>query len=426
MFWKKKPKEEPAPPPARAAEPQRAPQPEQRRPEAPRTAAPPPADAGDLRGRVLAALSVQIGPFAAPSSPESDSARNAAIDSLLADAALRAAALDIVAQKVPAAFDAIERDAPSGGAAKWRRAGALMYGADGPRARKAFEAAFAQDQRDYLGCLLLARLRGMMGDLDGANLAGSAAVLAAKTPQERGVAHSEAALIAMARNDFASAVTHGQQAVEVQRASIVAGARDADALREMIMRLTVLGDATVSTGAPAEARAHYEEALNGARKLAAVDPSHQALQRGLAELLEKAGATASGAQDHARALQAAEEAVAIRRRILAGGADPQGERTLASALNSLGEVKRLAGDRQGAKVAFDEAMVTARRASARNPSDMSAKREVWSVMWRLAVMGDAGIGWPDVVDAMDALASNGGLGPRDYAFYEEARKRAAA
>lgn len=433
MFWKKKPKDE-APKQAPKVEAREARREEPRRADPPRDAvrpeparAPPQtAPAGDMRSRVVAALSTRVGAFGAPPSPESDRARAAAVDSLLADPKLRSLANDIAAQKTDAAFAALERDAPSGGAEKWRRVGALMYGADGPRARKAFEAAFAQDQRDYVGCLLLARLRAMTNDLEGANLAGSAAILAARTPDERGVAHTEVTLIAMARSDYPSAVTHGKLAVETQRAAIVAGARDAYALRDFVMRLTLLGDAVVSCGAPEDARGCYEEALEGARRLAAADPSHRPLKRALAELLEKAGATASSGRDHARALQLADEAVAIRQKLLSREIDPDSVRALASALNSLGEVKRLAGDTAGAKNAFADALAVAREGSALNPADMSLKRELWSVLWRLAVMGDAGVSWPQVVAAMDAMAVNGGLGPRDKTFYEEAKKRAAA
>jgi len=230
----------------------------------------------------------------------------------------------------------------------------------------------------------------------------------------------------MARDDFSSAVNHAKLAVEAQRAAIAAGARDVTALRDFIMRLSILADATVSSGAPTEARPYYEEALAGARKLAAVDPSHVPLTRGVAELLEKAAATSASAGDHRTALAHGDEAVQLRRNLFTGGADPSSHRALASALNTLGEVRRLAGDKGGATAAFQEALETARKASARNPADLAAKREVWSVLWRLAVMEGDSARWRQVVDAMEMLATNGGLSPRDQPFYDEAKRRASA
>lgn len=445
MFWKKKPKDETPKEDSKAAAARPEPVREERRPEPPREqpreqprapapvasapaatprAAAPPAAGGDVRARVLAGLAARSGGLAAPDSPESERARAAAADSLLSDPNARQIVQLIAEEKSADAFALLERDAPAGGAAAWRRAGALMYGVDGPRALKAFEAAFAQDQTDFVGALLLARLRGMTANADGANLAAAAAVLAAKTIDERGVAHTDLALIAMARDDFSSAINHGKLAVEAQQSAITAGARDANALRDFIMRLSILADATVSSGAPSEARPYYEEALLGARKLANVDPSHVPLLRGVAELLEKAGATASSANDHAAAVKHADEAVQLRRRLFVGGSDASSERALASALNTQGEVRRLAGDTTGAFAAFQEALETARKASARNPLDVAAKREVWSVLWRVAVMEDSPARWRQVVEAMEMLATNGGLSPRDQAFYDEARKRA--
>jgi tetratricopeptide (TPR) repeat protein len=436
MFWKKKPNEEPpkqSAPAAAAGRPApvtpEAPPAGQPRPQAARETAPQPGApiTRDMKARVMAGLERRRGGLAAPSSPEAGDALSHAVDSLLDDPALRDVVQDLAEEKSDRAFDALERDALGVlDAAKWRRAGAIMYGVDGPRAKKAYEQAFALDANHFWGGVFLARLRGMTRDLEGANLAASAAVLAAQTQDERGIAFAEAALVAMARENYESAVINGGHAVEASRSAIQAGHRDAVTLREYVSRLALLGDANVARGDYSAAQSLFEEALAGARKLAAVDPGRAALGKGLAELLEKAAATTSSGKDHVRAVERAEEAVSIRRRLFVGGADPNSQTALASALNTLGEVQRLAGQITAAKSTFKEALDTARIVSARNPADLAAKREVWSVLWRLATMGDTGVSWTQVADAMEVLATNGGLSPRDQPFYDEARKRASA
>lgn len=435
MFWKKKPKDEaPKKEDKKAAAARAEPAREERRPEPPReqprapapapVASAPQPPSGDLRARVVAGLSVRGG-TPAPESAESERARGAAVESLLADANVRGAAQMLADGKTADAIVALERDAQSGGPDKWRRLGALLFSIDAQRSRQAYEKAFAADQGHFVSCLQLARLRGITGDAEGANIAASAAILAAKTPDERGVAHTDVALIAMARRDWSSAINHGKLAVEAQRAAVNAGALGPDALRDMIMRLTLLGDAHLSSGAPAESRPLYEEALAGARKLAAVDPTNIPLARGLAELLEKSAATASSGGDHPDGVARAEEAIAIRRKLAASG-DPAAERSLASALNTMGEIKRLGGNREGAKYAFDEAIKLTQGVIARSSDDVVAKRQLWSIQWRYAIMDGTPQRWKLAADSMEALAAHGALGPKDLQQLEEARKRAAA
>lgn len=429
MFWKKKPKDDkpaappPPEPPPRAAAPATAPVADARRQPSPSSQ--PGAPTGDLKPRVIAGLDRAAGDLAALPSPESAEARSRAVDALIADPALRGVAQDFAEGRTESAFEGLERHAQSArDAAKWALAGALMYGVDAQRAKKTYEQAFAIDQRNFWVCMFTARLRGMARDLEGANAAAAAAILAGRTPDERGMAFSEAALVEMARENFESAIIHGGQAVEASRGAIRAGQRDAPRLSEYVARLTFLGDANVSHGAFETAHSLFEEALSGARKLSAAAGGNLALARGMAEILEKSAATSANSKDHVRAIERAEEAVSIRRRLSAGGADAGDKVPLASALNTLGEVQRLAGKTESAKLTFKEALDIARAASARDPSDFAAKREVWSVLWRLATMGDTGVTWKQVADAMEMLASYGGLNPGDQRFYDEALKRA--
>ncbi|MDZ4776075.1 MAG: hypothetical protein SGJ23_04735 [Alphaproteobacteria bacterium] len=432
MFWKKKPKEDKnaaPPPPARAEA-----RPEPRPPEAQR--APPPAQpraqpaapsGGDQRAQLVAALARRAGPLAAPMTVETLDAQKRALDVLLADTSLQGVVRDIAAGQTDAAFAALELHASGArNADMWRHAGAVMYGVDGPRARKAYEQSFAVDPRHFWGAIFVARLRALSQDINGANDAASAAILAAQTPDERGVAFFEAALISMAREDYEAVVVHGAHAIEASRASIKAGARDALALRDFVARLSLVADANVARQNYAAAQSHYAEALVGARKLAQAAGGAAAVQRGVAELLEKSASIASGATDHELALHFAEEAVAIRRSILSDPNDSGAYSALASALNSLGEVRRILGQTVVAKTTFKDAIENARTALSLNPSDPTARRDVWLALWRLASMDGGGISWRQVADAMETVAASGGLNPKHQHFLDEARRRAAA
>jgi tetratricopeptide (TPR) repeat protein len=427
MFWKKKSKDE-APEAPAAAAPREPVREEPRRPEPPRQEArrdaPPAAAApasGDQKARIAAALG-----GAAGMSPEMGIEQGRAIDSLLADPALRNVVQDLLERRVERAFEALERDADSAAVpGKWSRVGVLTLATDPARARRMLEKAFAINQKHLWTNIFLARLRGANGEFQPALEAAGAALMAAQTPDERGVAHVEMATIAMVQREPALAVQHANFAVEIANANIKAGARDALALRDYVARLVMLGDACVANSDVGSAGAAYLTALEGARKLAAVDPKHPDLARGVAEILEKAAAAGASAQDYVAAARLCEEAVGIRGRQFEASRNAVTAVALAGSLNVFGEVKRQAGDLAGARSRFEEAMGIARQAVAQDPSNAGAKREVWSIMWRLATMGGAGVTWRDVLAAMEGMANNGGLNAKDRPFYEEAKKRAA-
>lgn len=435
MFWKKKPKEDKnaakAPEPAPRAE---------ARPE-PRPAAPPqsasqakaatPAMAGgagqDRAAALAAVLARRAGPQAAPMTTDSVDALMRALDALLAEPALQGVAREIAAEQLEPAFAALERDAAGArDAGKWRRAGAIMYGVDGARARSAYEQALALEPRHFWGGIYVARLRALAQDLAGANDVASAAIMAAQTPDERGVAFFEAALIAMGRGDFDAVMTHGAHAVEASRGAIKAGARDALVLRDYVARLTLLADANVVRQDFATAQGLYAQALAGARKLADAARGAPAVKKGVAELLEKSASVAASAPDPETAMKFAAEAVSIRRTILEAGGEPGAQAALAAALNSMGETLRLAGHVDAAKLTLKEALQTAQAASNAHPADPTARRDVWLALWRLADIGNAGITWKQVADSMADTAAKGALNPKHQHFFDEARRRATA
>jgi len=301
-----------------------------------------------------------------------------------------------------------------------------MFAADQSRAGLVLQKALAAGRTSFWGGILLARLRGSAGDFKSALDAAAAALMAAQTPAQRGVAHAEFATISMVQGNVELAMQHANSAVEISRDDIKAGARDPITHRDLVARLVLLGDACVAGSIVTGASGAYASALEGARSLASVDPKSPSLARGVAEILEKAAAAASSAQEHAVALRHAEEAAGVRRRLAEGGRVPGADVALASSLNTLGEVRRQSGDLQGARTSFEEALSIARAIVARDAANTGAKREVWSVMWRLATMGGAGVSWRDVLGVMEGMANNGGLSARDFPFYEEAKRRAAA
>ena len=440
MFWKKKPKEDknaappksPEPPPARAQSPAaaRAPEPPRAPPAqpAPSSARPQPSGpAGDLRGQLVAALARSAGPQSAPMTTEAFDAQKRALDMLIGDASLQGVVRDLAGGQTDAAFAALERFASGARSADaWRNTGALIYGVDGVRARKAYEQAFALEPRHFWGAVFLARLRALTQDLNGANDAAAAAIMAGQTPDERGIGFFEAAMIAMGRGDVQSALTHGAQAVQASRESIRAGAREALAVRDFVARLTLLADANVMRKDFAAAQPLYAEALSGARQLAAAAGPGAGVERGIAELLEKSASVAASAPDYEYAIRYAEEAVAVRREILRSDREAGAQSGLASALNSLGEVRRQAGLNDAAKVALKEALDNARAAFSRNKADTGAQRDVWLSQWRLASIDGSGVSWREVAETMERVVALGGLNPNHQHFLEEARRRAAA
>lgn len=221
-------------------------------------------------------------------------------------------------------------------------------------------------------------------------------------------------------------LSYGAQAVDASRGAIKAGARDAFALRDYVARLTLLADANVVRQDFATAQRLYAEALVGARKLSDAARGASAVKKGVAELLEKSASVAASAPDPESAMRFSAEAVSIWRTILAAGGEPGAQGALAAALNSMGEALRLAGQVEAAKFTLREALETARAASASNPADPTARRDVSLALWRLAHIGAAGVTWAQVAEAMESAAASGALNPKHQHFLDEARRRAAA
>lgn len=441
MFWKKKDKgEDPkAAEPAReapraAAAPQPRPEPPRTQPppQAPRPSAPPQAQpapaaaAGKGAGAAIdAALTARRGPQGAPVSPDSMAAQARAADRLAAsgESVDQQAARDLAAGQIDRGLDAL-RDAAEkvkSSPDRWRVLGALAFNVDAGRAKWAYEHLYSFEPRQFYDCLFLARLRGLGGQIADAREAATAALNVAANDVERGIAHGELGLIAIASKETATAMRHAEEAVAIgRRAGCGAGGP-----RDLVGRLVLQGDAALLAEQHAKARAPLAEALGLIRKDAQAAPSDTGVARAVCEVLEKCAAAASGAGDHAAAKGQIDEALNIRRKLVSALPGADGRRGLAQSLMMRAEMLRAAGDAAGARASYEECLGLLRQVGEAAPRDLVAQREVWVTMWRMAV-NNVGMDWRQVVASMEAMDRNGALDEDGRKFLGEAKRRAAA
>jgi tetratricopeptide (TPR) repeat protein len=124
----------------------------------------------------------------------------------------------------------------------------------------------------------------------------------------------------------------------------------------------------LSAGDLASARAAADESLAIARKLAAADPGN-ARQHDLSVSLHNVGDVRLAAGDRAGAFAAYDEGLAIMRKLAA--ADPGNQdwqRDLGVGLNRIGDVRLAAGDRVDALAAYDEGLAIMRELAAADPT----------------------------------------------------------
>lgn len=441
------PKESPPPPPSKAtAQPAKSdgPPPGSRAPLAPidppRNAAPTPAkDAfanltaqtqqgaaalADEAGLVERAIRAGLNHRGAPLAPDAQRALRRAAESLVSagDELAKTAVLEIKAGRLAEAFRALREDAEASGPAKadrLRRLGALAFLVDAGQSLAAYQDAWDLDQRDFWHAIFLARLQGLGGRLDLSLASATIAAKNAHNAQERSQAEAELTLIALGQGDEAGATRHAEAAVEALRGT--------DASFDLAQRWSLRGDVAVMVSdAPGAAKA-YRESFDLIAKLGAHNPSDINLARASADTQEKLAAVMGRQNQNADALTTCSQAVDLRRRLHA--AQP-GEAldiiALAAALNTLGELKRIAQDSAGAQTNFKEAVDIGRKAVAAAPSVAAAHREVWVGLWRLAQLPNSGTPWSSVVAALQDAQLKGGLLDRDVKFLNEARARAGA
>jgi hypothetical protein len=378
---------------------------------------------GDAAAQIERAIRAGQGANGAPISPDAVLALRAAAESLAAsaDAPAKAATAAIKAGNLGEAFKLLrqEADTAQGPAQveRLRRLGALAYLTEAGVALDAYQTAFFADSRDFWQNIFLARLRGLAGRLDLSHDAATAALGEARTPKQTSQAEAELALIALGRSDAAGARSHGQSCVSVLR--------NANEPLELAQRLSLLGDIAVILGDQKDADAAYSESLGLVRQLGAAAPADTNLARAAADTQEKLAAVIGRQGRHADAMAAGGQAVDLRRRLLAARPGEVADVTaLATALNTHGEICRLAGDAVAAAKAYTEALETARKAVTMAPGGMAAHREIWVGLWRMAQLPDAKVPWREVVSAMEAAKKHGALLARDEDFYQEARRRA--
>jgi tetratricopeptide (TPR) repeat protein len=436
-----------APPPqpaARAPEPPRAPAPAPSAPTPaaqpapaaaaarPNGAAPPaaaPAARGGSPGATLdAVLTSRHGAGrGAPLTPDAVAAQRRGADMLAqsAEPVDRAAAEDLAAGRLDQAFNALrtaaEAAVPAAAPGRWRTLGQIAFLVDAGRAKWAYEHVFNYQPRQFWDCLYLARLRGIGRQMTGALEAAEAALLAAMTEEEKGIARAELGLIALATGDGLKGVTHAEAAIAHSRA---VGIRNGEDERDLVGRQLLLGDSAMLASDLPKARQAFADSLAGARKLGQANPNDSLFARGVCELLEKSAQGAFKARDHGAAKGFLDEALGIRRKLQSVLTPAEGRRGLVQTLALAGEARLAAGDGAGAKGAFDEAIALTRQVSDANPTDPAAQRELWTVMWRIAQVEGASVGWKDVAQTMERMSSAGALDADAARFLDEAKRRA--
>jgi tetratricopeptide (TPR) repeat protein len=125
------------------------------------------------------------------------------------------------------------------------------------------------------------------------------------------------------------------------------------------------------------------------RKLAATDPGNAGWQRDVGVGLERVGDLRLAAGDHAGALAAYEEGLAIMRRLAA--ADPGSAlalRNIGVALTRIGDARLAGGDRAGALAAYEESLSIARRLLAVDRGSVGWQVDLVVSLYKLSAVVD--------------------------------------
>jgi hypothetical protein len=165
--------------------------------------------------------------------------------------------------------------------------------------------------------------------------------------------------------------------------------------------------------------------LAAGRKLALAALEQAKTPRDRSVALNELGDVARREGDLPAARKAYEDSLAIRKDLRAR--DPQNSewaRDLSVSYNKLGDVARREGDLPAARKAYEDSLAIAKDLRARDPQNSEWARDLWVTMWRLADLGDAGVSWGQVCDAMEDMHRRGVLLPTDADFLAQARAKA--
>jgi tetratricopeptide (TPR) repeat protein len=156
-------------------------------------------------------------------------------------------------------------------------------------------------------------------------------------------------------------------------------------LNEFVATYLAIGDLS-------HARTAAEESLAITRKLVAADSGNSGWQRDLSISIERVGDVRRDAGDRAGALAAYEEDLAIARKLAATDSDNAGwQRDVGVSLEKVGDVRRDAGDRAGALTAYEEALDIRRKLAATDSDNAGWQRDVGVGLERVGdVRRDAG------------------------------------
>jgi tetratricopeptide (TPR) repeat protein len=137
---------------------------------------------------------------------------------------------------------------------------------------------------------------------------------------------------------------------------------NADWQRNLGLALDRNGRIRLALGDRIGALEALEEALAVRRKLVAAEPANITWQQDLSFSLNELGDRRSEMNDFTGALTAYEESVAIRRKLVAADpGDPRQRRSLAVGMQGIGDTLMAAGDRAGALRAYEESLALVRK-----------------------------------------------------------------
>jgi tetratricopeptide (TPR) repeat protein len=285
--------------------------------------------------------------------------RNAAAAEIVAEAspAASAAAREIAAGEIAAAYAILERDARlarEDAAERWRRLGALALGTDAAKAIAAYEEALKLQPGDFWTCIELARLRSISGDLRGAHQAAFAAERAAQSEREMSVALNALGNVLVKAGDPAGAKARYEASLRIRKRLAAQNKYNAAAQRDLSASLIKLGDVLVDMDDLDEAKARYEASLQIAERQVAQNKRNAEAQRDLAISLSKLGAVAEKAGELAVAKARYEASLQIAERLAAEHkGNAQAQRDLSISLDNLGYVLLKAGDSAGARRRYE-------------------------------------------------------------------------
>ena len=170
------------------------------------------------------------------------------------------------------------------------------------------------------------------------------------------------------------------------------------------MSLERLGDVKLKGGDKTGALAAYQESLGIARKLAAQDQGNAQAQRDVPLRLVMLGDVKLQAGDQAGALAAYQESLDITLKLAAqnqGNAEAQ--RDASVSLERIGDVKLRGGDQAGALAAYRESLDIRRKLAGQNRGNVQAQTDLAAILYKSSTVSEPPRARAALVEALAIL-----------------------